>query len=99
MHAPVDVLMAAGDAENPLAAVADFRPHRAAFARAMRDPVRNAAQRHHGAGLEGRGLRQTPRRAAIQPPWSCAKSRASMIVPRGGMVRMASRSVGWIRKV
>ena len=45
-------------------------------------------------GRKGAAFGKRPRRAAIQPPWRCAKSLASAIVPRGGMVRMASRSLG-----
>ena len=58
MDPPLDMLGAAGDAENPLAAVARFGPHRAALAGAMHDPVRDAAQRHHGARKKRRRLRQ-----------------------------------------
>jgi hypothetical protein len=53
------MLGAAGYAQNFLAAVAGFGPHRAALARAMHDPVRHAAQRYDCASLERRRLRQT----------------------------------------
>ena len=59
MNPAFDMFGPSGDAENPLAAVAHFRPHRAADAGAMHDPVRNAAQRHHGARKKGCRLRQT----------------------------------------
>ena len=59
VHPALDMFDAARNAENPLAAVAGFRPHRAAGAGAMHDFVRQAAQRHHGARKKGRGLRQT----------------------------------------
>ena len=49
---------AAGHAQNLLAAVAGFGPHRAALARAMHDPVRHAAQRYHCANMKRCGLRQ-----------------------------------------
>ena len=58
VHPPLDMLGAAGDAENALTAVARFRPHRAAHAGTMHDPVRNAAQRDNGARLKRCGLRQ-----------------------------------------
>jgi hypothetical protein len=62
----LDMLSPSGDAEDPLAAVAHFRPHRAAAAGAMHDPVRNAAQRHHGARKKGCCLRQ-PTEARSDP--------------------------------
>jgi len=69
----------AGDAKAPrLAAVswsrsrtvsAAFRPER------WHDPVRNAAQRHHGAGKKnGAAFGKRPRRAAIQAPWRWRKT-------------------------
>ena len=58
MHAAVGEIRVACDADDLLAAVARLRPHRAALAGAMHDPVRHAAQRHDRAGLEGRGLGQ-----------------------------------------
>ena len=59
MDSPVDMLDSARNAENPLAAVAYFGPHRAPHTGAMHDPVRNPAQRHHGARMKRRSLRQT----------------------------------------
>src|SRR5438309_6601361 len=59
VHAPVDMFDVARDAEDSFTAVAHLRPHRAALTRAMHDPVREPAQWHHGAALEGRSLRQT----------------------------------------
>src|SRR3954447_18633147 len=47
-----------GDAQDSLAAVPRLRPHRSALAGAVHDPVRNAAQRHHGAREKRRRLRQ-----------------------------------------
>jgi hypothetical protein len=58
VHPTVDIVDVAGDAEDFLAAIARFHPHRAALAGPMHNPVRDATQRHHGAGLEGCGLRQ-----------------------------------------
>jgi hypothetical protein len=57
-HAALDMLGAAGDADDPLAAVADFGPHRAADTGAMHDLVGDAAQRHHGTRKKRRRLRQ-----------------------------------------
>ena len=47
-------------------AFARLEPHDAALARPMHDPVIDAAQRHHGARLEGDGLRQ-PRKSRSDP--------------------------------
>ena len=58
MHAAVDELVAAGNAEHLVAALARLRPHRAALAGAVHDPVRHAAQRDHCARLKRRRLRQ-----------------------------------------
>ena len=58
MHAAVSEFRVAGDAEDFLAAVARFGPHRAALAGAMHDPVQRAPQRDHCARLERRRLRQ-----------------------------------------
>jgi hypothetical protein len=59
VDAPVHVVGAAGHAQDLLAAVAGFGPHRAALACAMHDPMRHTAQRYDSAGLKGCGLRQT----------------------------------------
>ena len=40
-----------------------------------------------------------PSRAAIQPPCFWANSPASFSVPRGGIVKMTSRVVAWMRNV
>src|SRR6185312_6638104 len=58
VHAAVDEIIAAGDADDLVAGVARLRPHRAALARPMHDPVRNAAQGDQCANLERRRLRQ-----------------------------------------
>src|SRR6267142_3408419 len=58
VDAPVHVLDAAGYTQNLVTAVAGFGPHRAAFAGAMHDPMRYAAQWNHGADLKRRRLRQ-----------------------------------------
>ncbi len=47
-------------------AFARLEPHDAALARPMRDAMIDAAQRHHGARLEGDGLRQ-PRKSRSDP--------------------------------
>src|SRR5207344_2355888 len=57
--AAVHMVGAAGHAQDLVAAVTGFGPHRAALARAMHDPVRHAAQRYDCAGLKRRSLRQT----------------------------------------
>ncbi len=49
----------AGDAQEPLAVLADLGPRRAARLRPMRDAMRNAAQRQFAARRERRRLRQT----------------------------------------
>src|SRR4051812_5201874 len=57
-NAALDMLKPSGHAENPLAAVPRLGPDRSALAGAVHDPVRNAAQRHHGARKKRRRLRQ-----------------------------------------
>src|SRR5262249_56306721 len=59
VDAAIDKLIAAGNAQHLVAALARLRPHRAALARAVHDPVRHAAERDHCARLERCGLRQT----------------------------------------
>ena len=56
--AALDMLKTSGDAENALAALSRLRPDRSALAGAVHDPVRNAAQRNHGARKKWRCLRQ-----------------------------------------
>ncbi len=60
MHPAIDMIEAACDTDDLLAAVARLGPDRAALAGAMHDPVRRAAQRHHDAGMERCSLGQTP---------------------------------------
>jgi len=62
IDAAVDVRRIAGDADQPLAGVAQFGPHRAAHTGAMLDAMVLAAQRDDGARLERRRFRQ-----AMQP--------------------------------
>src|SRR5690242_18567500 len=59
MDAAIDELVAAGDAEHLVAALARLRPHRAALAGTMDDPVRHAAERDHCARLKRRRLWKT----------------------------------------
>ena len=59
VHAPLDMRRLARHAKDPLTAFARFRPHRAARAGAMHDPVRDAAQRQHGARKKWCRLWQT----------------------------------------
>src|SRR5205823_7482957 len=57
VDAPVHVFETAGHAQNLLAAVAGFGPHRAALACAMHDSVRHTTQRYDSAGLKRSGFR------------------------------------------
>jgi hypothetical protein len=93
MDATVHVLTAARHAQDFLAAVTGFGPDRAALAGAMHDPVRHAAQRNGRADLKRYRLRQ-PAETRGNPAAMKPRKVLGFQGARGGMVRMASRSVG-----
>ncbi len=59
MNPAINMFDATGHAENFVAVVAHLAPHGSAFARAMHDPVRHAAQRHRRAVRKRCCFRQT----------------------------------------
>jgi len=75
---------AAGDAEDPLTAFADFGPYRAALSGAMHNSMRDAAQWDRrcpqGTALPSvtaQGARQSSRRDAARNPWRRRSCRAA----------------------
>ena len=98
--AAADMRRLAGDAEEPVAVrIVGLGPDRAARAAPVHDAMRHAAQRHSVPCANGAACGRRLRRAAIQPPCFCAKSRASFRLPRGGMVSTTSREAASMRSV
>jgi len=97
--AAVDMRGVARDADQRLAAAADFRPHRSARAGAMDDTMIEPAQRHDGAVVERLGLGQAV--AIARDPAAvllCELLRLLEAAARR-MVRITSRVPAWMRSV
>ena len=89
----------AGHTQERRAMRVELGPHRAALAAAMHDAMRHAPQRKLGARRERHRRRQPLEPRCDQAPCFCANTRASLILPRGGMVSTTSRAAPSMRSV